>query len=70
MCGWLHSDAVECDLTFAGLIVMQNRLKPQTTPIIGTLLNANIRPVMITGRYMCKGITQSVYSTHITVCLV
>ena len=44
------SDVVECDLTFAGLIVMQNRLKPQTSPVIQTLLKANIRPVMVTGK--------------------
>ena len=40
---------VECELTFAGLIVMQNRLKPETSPVIQTLIKANIRPVMITG---------------------
>ena len=40
---------MECDLTFAGLIVMQNRLKPETSPVIQTLIRANIRPVMITG---------------------
>ena len=45
------SDVVECDLTFVGLMVMQNRLKPETTPVIKTLINANIRPVMITGEY-------------------
>lgn len=44
------SDVVECDLTFAGLIVMQNRLKPETSPVIQTLLKANIRPVMVTGK--------------------
>ena len=45
----IFSDVVECDLTFAGLIVMQNRLKPETSPVIQTLLKANIRPVMVTG---------------------
>ena len=34
---------------FAGLIVMQNRLKPETSPVIQTLLKANIRSVMVTG---------------------
>ncbi|XP_025081002.1 probable cation-transporting ATPase 13A3 isoform X3 [Pomacea canaliculata] len=42
-------DKVECDLQFLGLLVMQNQLKPQTTPVINTLLKANIRTVMITG---------------------
>ena len=35
---------------FAGLIVMQNRLKPETSPVIQTLLKANIRSVMVTGK--------------------
>lgn len=42
-------DKVECDLTFLGLLVMQNQLKPQTTPVIHTLQKAKIRTVMITG---------------------
>jgi cation-transporting ATPase 13A2 len=41
---------VECDLIFLGLLVMQNTLKPETTPVIRLLHNANIRTVMITGR--------------------
>ena len=49
VCDWTCSDVVECELTFAGLIVMQNRLKPETSPVIQTLIKANIRPVMITG---------------------
>ena len=43
------SDVVECDLVFEGLIVMQNRLKPETTPVISTLTSAALRTVMITG---------------------
>ncbi|KAK7501877.1 hypothetical protein BaRGS_00006963 [Batillaria attramentaria] len=43
------TDKVECDLTFLGLLVLQNQLKPQTTPVIHTLQKANIRTVMITG---------------------
>ncbi|XP_015834823.1 polyamine-transporting ATPase 13A3 isoform X2 [Tribolium castaneum] len=42
-------DIVECDLTFLGLLVMQNTLKPETTPIIRLLHDAKIRTVMITG---------------------
>ncbi|KAK7094175.1 polyamine-transporting ATPase 13A3-like isoform X3 [Littorina saxatilis] len=42
-------DKMECDLEFLGLLVMQNQLKPQTTPVIHTLQKANIRTVMITG---------------------
>ena len=40
---------MECDLTFVGLLVMQNKLKPETTPIITTLQEADIRTVMVTG---------------------
>ena len=49
-------EVVEHDLVFAGLVVMQNRLKTQTTPIIATLSQANIRTVMITGRSCETGI--------------
>ena len=42
-------DKVECDLHFLGLLVMQNQLKPQTTPVIHTLHKASIRTIMITG---------------------
>ena len=37
-------------MTFLGLVVMENRLKPETTPIILQLRDAKIRPVMITGK--------------------
>ena len=40
---------VECDITFCGLLVMENRLKPETTPTLKILQDANIRTVMITG---------------------
>ena len=46
----MYRDAVECDLTFVGLLVMQNKLKPVTTPTITTLLAADIRTVMVTGQ--------------------
>ncbi|KAL5499439.1 hypothetical protein EMCRGX_G010855 [Ephydatia muelleri] len=45
----IERDQVECDLTFAGLIAMENTLKPETTPVITTLREAAIRTVMITG---------------------
>ncbi|XP_034233916.1 probable cation-transporting ATPase 13A3 [Thrips palmi] len=40
---------MEKDLHFAGLIVMENRLKPQTEGVIRQLQEANIKVVMITG---------------------
>ncbi|XP_062505188.1 polyamine-transporting ATPase 13A3-like [Corticium candelabrum] len=40
---------VECDLRFLGLLVMQNKLKPETKPVIMELKSAAIRCVMATG---------------------
>jgi predicted P-type ATPase len=42
-------ESVECDLQFLGLLVMQNKLKPETAPVIQELEDANIRTVMATG---------------------
>eukprot|EP00026_Physarum_polycephalum_P000939 Phypoly_transcript_00940.p1 GENE.Phypoly_transcript_00940~~Phypoly_transcript_00940.p1 ORF type:complete len:1154 (+),score=157.66 Phypoly_transcript_00940:517-3462(+) len=42
-------DEAEMDLNFLGFIVLQNKLKPETSPIIAELKSAYIRPVMITG---------------------
>lgn len=39
----------EHNLTFLGFIVMQNKLKPQTTGVIKVLSRATIRSVMVTG---------------------
>lgn len=43
------SDAVESDLIFVGLIIFENKLKPETAPVIRELHEANIRNVMVTG---------------------
>lgn len=40
---------VESDLRFLGLLVMQNKLKPETKPVILELKQAAIRCVMVTG---------------------
>lgn len=45
----MERDSVEKDLIFLGLMVFENRLKPQTTPVIRTLRKADIRNVMVTG---------------------
>ena len=42
-------ETLEKDLTFLGLIVMRNALKPETSPVIHKLHNAAIRTIMITG---------------------
>ena len=45
-----HSrDVVEKEVTFLGLMVMQNQLKPETTGVIQELKDADIRTIMITG---------------------
>lgn len=46
-------DKVECGLHFLGLIIMENKLKRQTRPVIRTLRAANIRSVMVTGELFC-----------------
>ncbi|XP_064642626.1 polyamine-transporting ATPase 13A3-like isoform X2 [Lineus longissimus] len=48
----IKRDKVESELRFLGLVIMQNALKPQTTPVIHQLHHANIRTVMITGDNM------------------
>jgi len=42
-------EQVECDLIFLGLLVLENRLKVETLPVIRTLKDAAIRTVMVTG---------------------
>lgn len=42
-------EEVEHGLIFLGFIIMQNKLKKMTTPVIKQLRAANLRCVMITG---------------------
>ncbi|CAD8214246.1 unnamed protein product [Paramecium octaurelia] len=44
-----NRDKAECNLTFLGFLIMQNKLKPVTRSIIQTLQDAMIRTVMVTG---------------------
>ncbi|GFT62271.1 hypothetical protein NPIL_263171, partial [Nephila pilipes] len=41
-------DYLEKDLEFLGLVVLENKLKPETVPALKTLKDANIRSVMVT----------------------
>lgn len=50
-------EEVETNLTFLGLLVMENRLKAETTSIIQTVKRANIRTVMITGDNMLTALS-------------
>lgn len=45
----ISRDKVEFNMTFLGMIVLQNKLKPQTKPAIHKLREARIRTVMVTG---------------------
>ncbi|KAM5163814.1 putative cation-transporting ATPase 13A4 isoform 2-T2 [Mantella aurantiaca] len=40
---------VESNLVFLGLLILENKLKPETKPVLQELMSANIRTVMITG---------------------
>jgi len=40
---------MESELELIGLIVFENKLKPETTPVIRELHDANIHTVMVTG---------------------
>jgi magnesium-transporting ATPase (P-type) len=51
---WSHAmkltrETVESELIFYGLLIMQNMIKPETTPIIAELTRAGIGSVMVTG---------------------
>uniref|UniRef100_A0A5K4F7Z7 Cation-transporting ATPase 13A3 n=1 Tax=Schistosoma mansoni TaxID=6183 RepID=A0A5K4F7Z7_SCHMA len=53
----MSRDRVEHNLLFLGLLVMENRLKPESGPVIKTLRQANIRPVMVTGDHILTSIS-------------
>ncbi|XP_046580433.1 polyamine-transporting ATPase 13A3-like [Haliotis rubra] len=50
-------EQVEKDLNFLGLLVMENCLKPETTPVIQTLREAAIRNIMVTGDNMLTALS-------------
>uniref|UniRef100_A0A4W3I8D4 P-type ATPase A domain-containing protein n=1 Tax=Callorhinchus milii TaxID=7868 RepID=A0A4W3I8D4_CALMI len=43
-------EEVESDLVFLGFLILENKLKSQTIPVLEELLRARIRTVMITGK--------------------
>ncbi|XP_004603054.2 probable cation-transporting ATPase 13A5 [Sorex araneus] len=53
----LSREKVESELTFLGLLIMENRLKKETTPVLRELQEACIRTVMITGDNLQTAIT-------------
>ncbi|XP_019486570.1 PREDICTED: probable cation-transporting ATPase 13A5 [Hipposideros armiger] len=53
----LSRETVESELTFLGLLIMENRLKKETKPVLKELTEARIRTVMITGDNLQTAIT-------------
>lgn len=47
----IQREDVEQGLTLLGLVILENKLKPQTTGVIKELRDANIRTIMVTGEY-------------------
>ena len=45
----IERNDVECNLTFLGFLIMENKLKSITTEIITNMQQANIRTIMVTG---------------------
>ncbi|ESP04540.1 hypothetical protein LOTGIDRAFT_135940 [Lottia gigantea] len=45
-------DQVERELIFLGLLIMENKIKPETSPVINNLQQADIRTIMVTGDNM------------------
>jgi predicted P-type ATPase len=45
----LNRDQVETNMTFLGLVVFENRVKPESAPVLEQLHQAHIRTLMITG---------------------
>ncbi|XP_042315021.1 probable cation-transporting ATPase 13A5 [Sceloporus undulatus] len=55
----MERNEVESNLTFLGLLVMENRLKNETKPVLEELSDARIRSVMVTGDNLETAITVS-----------
>ncbi|XP_076404783.1 putative cation-transporting ATPase 13A5 isoform X4 [Peromyscus maniculatus bairdii] len=53
----LERETVESELAFLGLLIMENRLKKETKPVLKELSEAHIRTVMITGDNLQTAIT-------------
>ncbi|XP_074733555.1 putative cation-transporting ATPase 13A4 isoform X4 [Strix uralensis] len=53
----LTREEVESDLTFLGLLIMENRLKRETRPVLEELSAARIRSVMVTGDNIQTAVT-------------
>lgn len=45
----ISREKIECDLEFLGFVILENRLKADTTSVISSLMKANLRTIMVTG---------------------
>ncbi|XP_058794306.1 polyamine-transporting ATPase 13A3 isoform X2 [Phymastichus coffea] len=50
-------EVAEADLDFLAFVILENRLKPETTPVIGALNDAAIKVVMVTGDNMLTALS-------------
>ncbi|XP_060098775.1 probable cation-transporting ATPase 13A5 [Heteronotia binoei] len=62
----LKREEVEFGLTFLGLLVMENRLKSETNPVLEELMAARIRTVMVTGDNLQTAVTVAKNSNMIS----
>nr|BAB14942.1 unnamed protein product [Homo sapiens] len=53
----ISRDAIENNMDFMGLIIMQNKLKQETPAVLEDLHKANIRTVMVTGDSMLTAVS-------------
>uniref|UniRef100_A0A669CDB2 Polyamine-transporting ATPase 13A3 n=1 Tax=Oreochromis niloticus TaxID=8128 RepID=A0A669CDB2_ORENI len=53
----INRDHIEANMEFLGLIIMQNKLKPETPGVLQDLHQASIRTVMVTGDNMLTAIS-------------
>lgn len=49
VCPVAFRDSIETNMEFLGLIIMQNKIKPETAGVLHELRQANIRTLMVTG---------------------
>ncbi|KAM9317144.1 putative cation-transporting ATPase 13A4 [Gastrophryne carolinensis] len=53
----IEREVLESDLIFLGLLILENRLKPETSSVLRELNEANIRTVMVTGDNLQTAVT-------------
>ncbi|XP_032872570.1 LOW QUALITY PROTEIN: probable cation-transporting ATPase 13A3, partial [Amblyraja radiata] len=53
----INRSVIEANMEFLGLIMMQNKLKPRSIPVIRELQSAHIRTVMVTGDNMLTALS-------------